>query len=259
MKCIYCDRNISSREKSREHVVPQWILKYLNAEKEKINLVPISESLFVHKARSPTTNTLTHTICSKCNNEWLSEIDRSCMPLVKYLATEIVITRSQIIEKFQIEDIDKLKILIYKIFLNLFATSPFRDKKKKFYNEFYRTKSVPPGTNLFVSHIIESHERKIALSHLDGWNDNELPSSDEKMDTPNIRFKFFIQIGKIAFVMYNTGINIKPVGIDPRFLSPLHTSVPYIFCNIGLEPPFPPVGDSISNRLLYSLKTNFSE
>ncbi|NUG02965.1 hypothetical protein, partial [Acinetobacter oleivorans] len=163
MKCIYCTKEVNGNEKTNEHIIPQWIIKELDIKDYKLNFTPVSKSLIALKPRTPVTNTLTHKVCKKCNNGWLSDIDKSCIPLLKDLMVGKIPK-----DLMTTSNINKLYILLYKIFLNQFATSPetFKKEKEDAYIDFFKEKYPPKSVELFFSKVTNEN-RKIIIAHLD--------------------------------------------------------------------------------------------
>lgn len=256
MKCIYCNKEFSNKEKSGEHVIPQWILKYLDSKKHGLNIIPISKYLEVHPTRTLIADALKHNICATCNNGWLSKIDNSCIGLLKELMDSKSIDLDSLYKKYGNDAFDKLEILIYKIFLNFFATSPFREKKSQLYRNFKLTKKTPPGINFFLC-LRGNNDKKISIGHSDIWN-NSLLICDPIIEhnSPRIRFKFFIQLGNCALVMLSTGPIIKSILYDESFLIPLKTDNLCIPYKSTLEAHPGPIEDTPANRILWSIKSN---
>ncbi|MCG6036622.1 hypothetical protein MER72_04395 [Acinetobacter baumannii] len=125
MKCIYCKNEISGKEKTNEHVIPQWVIKKLDIKKKQLSFTSISEKLEVFKPMTPIPHTFTHKVCASCNNGWLCDIDESCKDLL-----EVMIDGTEAKDFLNRESVEKLRILIYKIFLNFFATGPSTFKEK---------------------------------------------------------------------------------------------------------------------------------
>ncbi|MDC5430781.1 hypothetical protein NRA51_12590 [Acinetobacter baumannii] len=247
MNCIYCNCHLNGSNKSQEHVIPQWIIKKLGIEKNQHEFVPISENLEEFEHRTPITNKLTHSICNTCNNGWLSHIDESCKNVLSKLITGTNVPPLDLKNNYE-----KICTLIYKIFLNLFATAPksFKNKKLYAFHNFFIEKKPPSNVFLFLSNI--RNNSPVSIHHADIW----LSNGDETLiykQPHGVKFKFFLQLGKVSFVMCSTGDISKTIIFDPKFLLPLVVSTPFITGNLGIShvPP-EPFEDNIAHRILYN-------
>lgn len=211
MKCIYCDSTIFGKEKTNEHVIPQWIIKKLDIKKKQLSFTPISEDLKTHKIRTPVPHTLTYKVCNICNNGWLAEIDESSKEFL-----ESLIDGYFNLNFFTYENLVNLRTLVYKILLNFLATGPedFKIKKYIFYKEFYKTRIAPENTALFFTPI--KNNENFSINHLDYWASlTETPINSENL---GFRFKIYLQLGKIAMVLCSTGAKNIDIIYDNRFL-----------------------------------------
>ncbi len=240
MKCIYCHCELNGQNRSREHVIPQWIIRKLGLEKYKHNFVPVSSELIESPPRTPVTSALTHIICEKCNNGWLSTIDESCMELLCKC-----IDGDKIDDDIDFNEIKKLHTLLYKIFLNFFATSPstFTDKKLDAYHKFYQQKHPPYNVEFYTANIISSDPIKIYSPDI--WAGKFMPNEANNFYRQpfGIRFKFFLQLGKASFVLCSIGDEKKAVVFDPKYLNPIIKTAPIIEQDLGLHIPVPPQFD----------------
>ncbi|MCH7338192.1 conserved hypothetical protein [Acinetobacter proteolyticus] len=215
MICIYCGQESIGQNITKEHVIPQWIIKKLDLKFYKLSLLPISRELKVFDARTPVINTLTHKICSKCNNGWLSEIDNSCIELLDYM-----IDGKDIYEIMDSENLKKLFNLIYKIFLNYLAIGPnsFKEKNISEYQEYFKYKFPPSDVNLFFCKILAS-DGKFCISSLGLWPLVHENQFDYKND--GFGFKFYIQLGEVAFVLCKVSDTLVSIDYDDYLLSPI--------------------------------------
>ncbi len=243
MNCIYCNTPIDGNNKSSEHVLPQWIINKLGIGKTPFSLKSVSRDLFEFDITTPVPKTLTHKICKSCNNGWLHKIDDSCMELLSCF-----IDGTDPAQYLNLTNLENLKTLLYKIFLNFFASGPkqFKQDKVEFYNLFYENGSSPEATNLFI--LNPPTDEIFALSALDHW----LPTSETyKFENEGFRFKFYLQLGKIAFILCNSGNNNTRILFDSNILMPLSIHPSTLSTNLGLNYPcHPSVEDNIINRIL---------
>ena len=91
--CIFC----GSKSPSKEHIFPQWLKKIIT-ETERTefnrNLITIDSPTscriqkFEKSANNPTLSSQTKRVCTNCNNQWLSKLENSIIPIFKKLTTE---------------------------------------------------------------------------------------------------------------------------------------------------------------------------
>ncbi|KGF60295.1 hypothetical protein LH92_10470 [Acinetobacter baumannii] len=247
MICIYCNSEVNGSLKTNEHVIPQWIIKKLDIKNKKLSFLLVSRNLKKINLRTPVPHTLTHKICNTCNNDWLSKIDNSCKK-----GLELAIDGIDNNYFWDLENARNLFIFIYKIFLNFFATSEeFKKEKIPFYNEFYKNKFPPDDVSMFISKIHTTES--FSITHLDHW----LLDYENQLNMNNIngfRFKFFIQLGKVAFVLCSSGESDKQIVYDPRYLHPFIISKNLSTSLMGFTHECQqPVSNTISNRILFNL------
>ena len=246
MECIYCKTEISGKEKTNEHVIPQWVIKKLDIKKKQLSFTSISEKLEVFKPTTPIPHTFTHKVCASCNNGWLCNIDESCKDLL-----EVMIDGKDPKDFLNRECVEKLRILIYKIFLNFFATGPssFKEKKLNFYHDFFKTKKPPENVYLFVTPFL--NDKIFSINHLDGWQElyeNQIIDDDGS----GFRFKFYLQLGESALVLCSSGDERNIIVYDERYLIPLYISRFSIPTNFEQTiPDFHPALNTEVNHFLY--------
>lgn len=81
--CIFC--RTASEKWSDEHVLPQWLLDYLEVRGEEIS--PTHHSLegegdVVSTRRHKVENLVEGRVCSNCNNGWMSSLEGEAKPLL---------------------------------------------------------------------------------------------------------------------------------------------------------------------------------
>ncbi len=97
MRCRFCNGEISGRERTNEHIVPDWLLKHLgisdlelfpthlgmNADGSEPEFISLEEfdadNLKVKSQRKHAAkNLLLGGICANCNNGWMSRLEAEC-------------------------------------------------------------------------------------------------------------------------------------------------------------------------------------
>lgn len=247
--CIYCNVVIDKTNRSNEHVLPKWLFKHLDARKVELGFLEVSSKQLTARRSRPSPNSLRYKICNKCNNEWLSQIDKSCIGLVKFLCDGEI---NSVEGRYGEDDFIRLATFLYKIFLNFFATSSFDLKSKKhLYENFKETKTHPKDVVLLNSPGISNTPLDIA--HSDMWETDLVSYNHATVIKEHDSFKFFIQMGDSAFILAKTPLKGKKIIVDNSYFVPIvgiehcrHESIP-------LNKPRPPIKDTIINRFLHSI------
>lgn len=84
--CAFCDASITRENRSKEHVIPQWLLDFLKVREEKIqptHFSTIGETLTTRKHTLE--GLLAGQICEICNNGWMNELEQVAIPILKPL------------------------------------------------------------------------------------------------------------------------------------------------------------------------------
>lgn len=250
MNCIYCDTLLTGQNKTNEHIIPQWMIRHLEIKHHRHNIQPVSKELIKFKPRYPVTHTFTYKICNTCNNGWLSQIDNSCKELLILLMDGNEEKAKEVADQISA---DNLHTLIYKIFLNYFATSPesFKKDKLKFYKSFFEERTAPKDTILFISNVCIN--QKVAIVHSDAWLFEYINQLDMNQNN-NFRFKFYLQLGHVAFVLCSTGEENKSIIYDPLYISPFSLSGMVYTADLNMMTPCPDViDDTFLNRFLFNI------
>jgi len=250
MNCLYCNAVIQGKDRSDEHIFPQWIINYLDAKKIPLTVVPINRHKVVFPPRHTVAMTMTHKICATCNSGWLSAIDGSCKDIVTALMKGTFQTGTG---TFGAGDVDRLYVLIYKMFLNFLATGPFKVDKLPFYRNFYESQTPPSDVVLFGSGVCTP--APLAIGHLDNWRiyGGAEPVDWSSGSESGLRFKFFVQFGHAAFVMCCSGSEQRPIIYDKFLFTPIISNAFTVAADCQLEPHPAPVEDTLVNRLLWSV------
>lgn len=92
--CVFCDSPLSRENRSKEHVIPQWLLDFLKIREEKIEPTHFSITGETQTTRNHTLEgLLAGQICESCNGGWMSQLERESIPILKPLMlgkTEVV-------------------------------------------------------------------------------------------------------------------------------------------------------------------------
>lgn len=84
--CVFCDTVLTKENRSKEHILPQWLLDFLNIRKVEIQPTHFSNIGVTLSTRQHTLDgLLAGQICKECNNGWMSNLELSVMPILKPL------------------------------------------------------------------------------------------------------------------------------------------------------------------------------
>jgi hypothetical protein len=86
---MFCETVLTAAASSREHIIPEWLLKYLGVRETAVNPTHHkADTMEVVSTRRQTFNALTNgLVCAGCNNGWLSQLEDRAKPLLIPLVT----------------------------------------------------------------------------------------------------------------------------------------------------------------------------
>jgi hypothetical protein len=84
--CIFCGIKITKSNKSKEHVIPQWLLELLQASdmvlSGKHSTFPNNPEIIFSQRNHKIYSLLLGNVCKICNNGWMSELENNTKPLM---------------------------------------------------------------------------------------------------------------------------------------------------------------------------------
>jgi hypothetical protein len=84
--CVFCDNQLTKENRSKEHIIPQWLLDFLGIREETIQPTHFSSKGHTNSTRHHTLdNLLAGQICEECNNGWMSSLEQDAIPILKPL------------------------------------------------------------------------------------------------------------------------------------------------------------------------------
>jgi hypothetical protein len=84
--CAFCDTPLNKDNRSKEHILPQWLLDFLEIREEIIQPTHFSNiGEIITKRHHTLGGLLAGQICSLCNNGWMSQLEQEAMPILKPL------------------------------------------------------------------------------------------------------------------------------------------------------------------------------
>ncbi len=79
--CVFCQ--LPLMERSKEHVLPQWLLDHLEIRDEKVNPTHFKADATVVSSRRHTLDNLVEgSICADCNSKWMSQLEEEAKPIL---------------------------------------------------------------------------------------------------------------------------------------------------------------------------------
>ena len=218
--CIYCGKIVCGSNKSFEHAIPRWLLDYLQVKNQQMYLSNVSRQNESVRDQTQTPNTLGRNICRSCNNNWLSQIDKSCISDVKHVAKHGTWVSGPLFEGSYERKL-AFSTFVYKICLNFFSTSKFSKNYARYYKHFFEHKHAIEGTVFFLSSY--ATPSPLNLSHSNNWMIDRTTHREffaEGGHSPHDMFKFFVQFQNVAIVVANTGASRLNVVYDPSVVRP---------------------------------------
>lgn len=86
--CVFCNDNLTKDNKSKEHIIPQWLIEFLKLKKENIQPTHFSSNGLTVSTRFHTLDgLLAGRVCNLCNGEWMSNLEQEAIPIIKPLIT----------------------------------------------------------------------------------------------------------------------------------------------------------------------------
>lgn len=86
--CRFCTRTLTNRNRSREHVIPKWVLDTFGILDQPVSPTHQSASGQVFSQRSQNFDSLRNgLVCRPCNNGWLSRLESTVQPTIHALLT----------------------------------------------------------------------------------------------------------------------------------------------------------------------------
>lgn len=138
--CCFCGQHLKRRNRSKEHVIPQWLLDYLKVSSDDLFRgthvqFPVTlRSSRIQRART----VLQGNICNSCNNGWMSRLEE---------ASKLIIISMNEGRQFRLLEnaIATLSSWIFKTAILINITSNYRRLiPRRIFGEFYETNAVPP-------------------------------------------------------------------------------------------------------------------
>ena len=84
--CVFCGVQLTKTNRSRKHIIPQWLLDYLQIRQEQIQPTHYSVQGEITSTRNHILERLlAGQVCCECNGGWMSDLERIAIPILKPL------------------------------------------------------------------------------------------------------------------------------------------------------------------------------
>jgi hypothetical protein len=80
-KCLFCDSQLGRKQRSNEHIYPDWLISYLGIKKETMTQAIVDSQGKVVPHRKPVWDAFkSGFVCSSCNEGWMSALESEAKP-----------------------------------------------------------------------------------------------------------------------------------------------------------------------------------
>lgn len=87
-QCVFCNDQLTNENRSKEHVIPRWLLIFLNISEIIVEPTHISkEGITKSSRRHSLESLLAGHVCIDCNGGWMSQLEQEAIPILKPLIT----------------------------------------------------------------------------------------------------------------------------------------------------------------------------
>lgn len=87
-QCAFCNQHLTNDNRSKEHVIPRWLLDFLKISEEIIEPTHFSHDGTINSKRHHTVERLVAgQVCRDCNGGWMSQLEQEAIPILKPLIT----------------------------------------------------------------------------------------------------------------------------------------------------------------------------
>ncbi len=83
--CVFCARPLAKSTSTREHAVPQWLLRLLKIENTSIQPAGWRSGQSYSRNPHPWLQLVVRAVCATCNSGWLSDLENAVKPLLRDL------------------------------------------------------------------------------------------------------------------------------------------------------------------------------
>ncbi len=178
---------------TKEHVIPQWLQKYLNIEHEIVAPIMLDnkhDQILKSRGGTPLKSFYRKKICAKCNNGWMSQLENAVTPLLSTLVTgkkaldALTTEERYIFSKWSLKTIFMLNAA--SAYYNIIPIEHFRSLRKNI---------IPAFVHTYAKQL--TCREKFGWCESGAWADisesGQPPSSIDTLGS----YKVILQLGKL--------------------------------------------------------------
>ena len=100
-KCLFCSAPLTRHNRSREHVIPRWLLSHLEVQDERFIgkhwSYPNEPTIIFSERKHDFLSLVLGNACKDCNTGWMAQLEKDTRPLLEALLTghSMMLTREQ--------------------------------------------------------------------------------------------------------------------------------------------------------------------
>ena len=194
--CIFCNTQLTKKNTTREHVIAEWLIEYLNIRELEISPTiynPLLEKNTAERNFHTLNNFRAGSVCKTCNEGWMSQLEIETMDVLKKL----------IYSSIEIKDIPthKKNILakwIFKTILVLNTASNFYKNIPGYHYKDIFEGSLPG--NLLITATPYLADRPYKHFETSAWT-GENTTIEELKEIASNAYKVSLQLGNIIFMV----------------------------------------------------------
>jgi hypothetical protein len=177
-RCLFCQQDLKVVGRSREHVFPQWMLRWLNKTKEEVNPTWVSSFTPKDERHLVFDKLLQGNVCSVCNNGWMSDLEAE---------TKSIVERCQLVSgqnlSLTAEDVSTLARWAYKTAITLNTSSNFHQLFMQTEpTDFHATRALP--NHVFVDVMWHSGTDRLNWTQLQSAFQIEIDTLKASLSNP---------------------------------------------------------------------------
>lgn len=148
--CIFCASSLAQAGRSKEDVIPKWLLKHLGLDKSR-DLIASSNltdmGIPLQRPRIQGSHTILQgAVCESCNNGWMSDLETQAKPIVTKMCSGEALDLTQ-------ADCNLLSAWIFKTLTLWHVTSNYRELVPlRDFQFLYQNGAPPPGRHVEIAY-----------------------------------------------------------------------------------------------------------
>lgn len=215
-RCIFCN----GYGMSKQHVIPEWIKRFLTPTNEKehthfqntvefdehdLDLKPgkVTISPKLKLKQGPIGSSKIYKVCLKCNSGWMSELEQTVKPLL----SSLMLGQPKVISK------DESTLLAQWVMMTSFVQE-FTDERGQFLSQsereaFMNRRAIPVNFKIYIGYTSDKtwffrRKNEISSFFLKFSNPFNLPESHPLVMQKHFMQTFSFGLGELFIICYNT-------------------------------------------------------